>query len=192
MRNPTEMMAAILTNDMAQKIIDYVSPIYGNSYIALWIYQAIGVSIDRLYNISVALRDEVSPATTDLLLGYWESQYGIPYDSSLTNDQRRYNLLTKIRFRAPYNPSIIANAISAAFGGIPVEIKENVERNTFLVNIREPVESINPAVAILERMKPAHLIYKIRVATQSIADADIKIAVAVTRSERFNVEVLQK
>ena len=53
------------------------------------------------------------------------------------------------------------------------------------------VDSINPAVAVLERMKPAHLIYQIRVVTQTIAEAEIKTAIAITQAEKYKVEVLQ-
>ena len=60
-----------------------------------------------------------------------------------------------------------------------------------MVNIREVVPSIVPAVAVLERMKPAHLIYQIRVCTQTISDVDIRVAVAITQSEQYSVEVFQ-
>ena len=42
MNHQTELMRSILKNQKAQEIIDYVSPIYGNSYVGLWIYEAIG------------------------------------------------------------------------------------------------------------------------------------------------------
>ena len=42
MRNPTELMQQILQNEISQRIIDYVSPIYGDSYVGLWIYESIG------------------------------------------------------------------------------------------------------------------------------------------------------
>lgn len=191
MRNPTEMMRAILKNPKAQEIIDYVSPIYGESYIGLWNFEAIGTALGLIYDIAAQLRYEGNPATSDLLLDYWESHYGIPKDSSMTKEQRRAKILGKIQFRAPYNPAVMENAISAAYGGVKVEITENVGKNTFLVNIREAVDSLNPAVAILERMKPAHLIYQIRVATQTITETEVKIAIAMTRTERFRVEVQQ-
>ena len=45
MRYQTELMRSILTNETAQKIIDYISPIYGDSYVGLWLFQAIGTAL---------------------------------------------------------------------------------------------------------------------------------------------------
>lgn len=191
MRKPTELMKSILTSETAQEIIDWVSPIYGDSYVGLWIYQAIGIVMDDINRIANQLRYETTPCTADLLLDYWERQYGLPEDPSLTKEQRRERIITKKLNRGPCNPARLEAAVSAALGGVEVDIEENVAKNTFLVNIRELVPSLVPAVAVLERMKPAHLIYQIRVATQHVSDADIKVAIAMTHAEQYRVEVLQ-
>ena len=191
MRYQTELMRSILTNETAQRIIDYVSPIYGNSYVGLWIFQAIGTVLGEVCEIAEQLRYETTPATADLLLDYWEREYGIPADSSLTKDQRRAKIIAKTQSRGPCTPAKLSVAVSAALGGVEVDITENVAQNTFLVNIREYVESFVPAVAVLERMKPAHLVYQIQVAAKSIADADLRIAIAMTHAEQYKVEVQQ-
>lgn len=191
MRYQTEMMRAILTNKTAQKMIDYVSPIYGNSYVGLWLFQAIGTALGKVCDICEALMLETNPATATLLLDQWEDQYGIPRNSTLTVEQRRARILAKIQSRGPCNPAALEAAVSAALNGVPVEITERVAKNTFLVNVRECVDDLTPAVAVLERMKPAHLIYQIRVATQTISDAEIKAAIALTHSEQYKVEVFQ-
>lgn len=192
MRQPTELMQAILTNPKAQEMIDYVSPVYGNSYVGLWLFQAIGTVMDKVYTIAEALKYETNPATADLLLDYWEDHYGIPRDSSLTQDQRRIRITSKIKDRGPCNPVVLAGAVSSALGGVDVEITENIAKNTFLVNIREVVSDLTPAIAVLERQKPAHLIYQIRVATQTVTTAELKTAIAVVHAEMFNrVEVIQ-
>lgn len=191
MRNPTEMMRAILTDETAQKIIDYVSPVYGESYVGLWIYQAIGTVLGRVYAMADQLRYEVNPTTSELLLPYWEQHYGIPKDSSLSVELRRKRLADRIQSRGPINPVVLANAVSIALGGAEVDITENIAKNTFLVNIREVVPDLTPAVAVLERRKPAHLIYQIRVATQNVTDAELKTAIALTHTEKYKVEVYQ-
>ena len=191
MRYQTELMRSILTNKTAQKIIDYVSPIYGNSYVGLWLFQAIGSALDEVCTIADQLRYETHPATANLLLDYWEREYGIQTDTSLTTDQRRAKILAKIQSHGLVNPTRLASAVSAALGGVKVEITENVDQNTFLVNIREYVDSIVPAVAVIERMKPAHLVYKMRVATQTVSEADIRVAIAMTYTEHYRLEVSQ-
>lgn len=189
MRRPTELMQSILTDEIAQKIIDWVSPIYGNSYVGLWIYQAIGVVLSEVYAIAEQFRDETTPVSSDLLLDYWEKQYGLPPDSSLTKEQRRFRILTKKQSRGPCNPKRLADAVSVALGGVEVDITENVGPNKFVVNVREIIPSILPAVSVIERMKPAHLIYDIRVATQTVTDAELKIAIAITHAEMYKLEV---
>lgn len=189
MRNPTEMMEQILTSPSAQKMIDYVSPVYGNSYVGLWIFQAIGKIIDPVADYANALRNEANPITSVLLLDLWEQHYALPKDSSLTTEQRQARIGAKLRSRGPCNPTRLASAISSAIGGIEVRIIENVAPNTFRVEIQDPIPSINPVVAILEKKKPAHLIYEMQVAHREVSEADIKIAIATTRAEIYHVEV---
>lgn len=191
MRYQTELMRSILTNETAQLIIDFVSPIYGDSYVGLWLFQAIGTALDEVYKIAEQLKHETIPATADLLLDYWEREYGIPTDTSLTKEQRRVKLIAKTQTHGPASPARLCAAVSAALGGVGVDITENVDKNTFLVNIREYVPSIVPAVAVLERMKQAHLVYQIRVAAQTVSAAEIKVAIAMTHAEQYKVEVLQ-
>lgn len=191
MRNQTELMKAILTNKTAQRIIDYVAPVYGASYVCLWIYQAIGVVLGEVCDICEQMRNETIAASADLLLDLWEQRYGLATDSTLTKEQRRALLIARMQTRAPANPARLASTISAALGGVEVEITENVAQNTFLVNIREYFESITPAVAIIERMKPAHLVYQIRVSNHTITDADLRVAIAMTHAEQYKVEVQQ-
>lgn len=189
MKYQTELMRAILTSKKGQTMVDYVSPIYGDSYVGLWMFQAQGTVLGEIYDIADSLRYETTPALTDLLLDYWEAHYGIPTDTSLTKQQRRDRLIAKILDRGPCNPVRLSAAISAALGGVEVDITENVAKNTFLVNIREVVDDLKPAIAVIERKKPAHLIYQIRVATQMVGEADLKIAIAMTRAEMYKVEV---
>lgn len=189
MRNQTEMMRAILTNETAQRIINFVSPIYGNSYVGLWFYQAIGTVMGEVCEIADRLSYETNPATAELLLDYWEDHYAIPRDSSLTVEQRRLRLTAKTQSKGGCTPSRLAAAISAALNGVEVEIVENVAKNTFLINIRSYVESIAPAVAVAERMKPAHLIYQVRVASYTVAQRDLDLAIAMTHAEMYKVEV---
>lgn len=191
MKNQTELMRSILKSWKGQEIIDYVSPIYGESYVGLWIFEAIGTVLGEICDIADILRYETNAATADLLLDYWEDHYAIPRDPSLTKEQRRARLIARTQSRGPCNPVRLAASVSGALGGVPVDIVENIAKNTFLVIVREVVDSINPAVAVLERMKPAHLIYEMRIVTQTVSEADIKTAIAITHAEQYKVEVLQ-
>lgn len=77
MRQQTELMRSILTDETAQRIIDFVSPIYGDSYVGLWLFQAIGVALSDICAFAEQLRYETNACTADMLLDYWERQYGL-------------------------------------------------------------------------------------------------------------------
>lgn len=190
MRNQTELMRSILTNETAQKIIDYVSPIYGNSYVGLWLFQAIGVALSEPYRLAYDLRYETNAVTSVLLLDLWENHYGLPRDPSLTTEQRQNRIMAKIKSRGGCNPAKLAEAVSDAVGGLDVQITENVAQNTFLVTILGDVESLDAANAVIGRMKPAHLIYRTQVTPISNPTATINAAVAITHCEMFSVPVV--
>lgn len=264
MNYKTELMQEILTNEKAQEMIDYVSPIYGNSYVGLWFFQVIGSVLGPVFNLSANLRAETSPITTTLLLPYYEKEYGIQADPTMTLEQRRAQIVANMQSKGACNPERLARAISASLGGAPVEILEydgdhtvafteisqivtygyrsgktpdpessvttgeinqivlygtesgedpsesSVQKgeidqiviygtaldpedyigpNRFVVNVRQAVKSYAPAIAIIEKMKPAHLIYTIQGVTQESATADITIGNALTTAEHFEVEV---
>lgn len=190
MKQQTELMRQILQNETAQKIIDYVSPVYGESYVALWIYEAIGEIFGGICEIAEKLRYETNPMTTELLMDYWEDHYGLHRDNSLTMAQRRARLLEKIRYRAPCNPKRLAAAMSNVLG-VPVNITERVAKNTFQVNILDSVADFKKlfhALSVLDRKKPAHLIYKVEVTSQ-VDETHLKLAAATTMAESYKVGV---
>lgn len=191
MRQPTEMMQSILTDEMAQRIIDFVPQVYGNSYVGLWTFQAIGAVLGEVYAICTSLMNETTPATSTLLLDYWEDQYGILRDSSLTTEQRRSRIVRKTLSRGPCNPATLAVEVSNALGGARVDVAENVAKNTFAIVIRDNVDDITPAYPVIERMKPAHLLCEIRIESQNPSTAEINVGVAMTHTERYVMEVTQ-
>lgn len=283
----TELMEQILTNEKAQEIIDYVSQIYGNSYVGLWLFQTIGSVLGPLYDTSEQLMLETSPATSTLLLPYFENEYGIQADPTMSLEQRREVVVAAMRSKGACTPARLADSVSAALGGAPVEIIEyagdklifteidaivngattgqepdeatsitneeiddlvlngvsyiydelktstgddlvtsdgdtfltdsnepdettsvtypeidqiviygvalnqdaNLNQFTFIVNIRAAVTSTAPAVAVIERMKPAHLVYTIQGVVQESASTEITIGLALTAAEHFAVTI---
>lgn len=188
MNYQTELMRQILKSERAQEMIDYVSPIYGDSYVGLWLFEVMGQAWDKVWDIFTSLRNETTPITADKLIGMWEDSYGIPHNSSLTLEQRRARLIAW-RDRGPCNPHRLAAAVSSALNGVEVEVRENIKKNTFLVVIRNVVYDWTPAVEVLERKKPSHLIYIIAVALLIEARNDIKVGVGMTRRESFTVQI---
>ena len=188
MNYQTNLMQKILTNKKAQEIIDYVSQIYGDSYVGLWLFQTIGSVLGPACDLSAQLRSETNPATTTLLITYWENEYGLMPDDSLTLEQRRERITTIISSRGPCTPARLANAVSGALS-VPVEIYENTGKNQFRVMVRGSVRSLEPARAIINKMKPAHLTYEIVGIEQMDANIELNTGAAITQGIQYKVEV---
>lgn len=188
MRYQTDLMRKILTTQTAQRMIDYISPIYGNSYVGLWILQAQGTILDADYSLAKVLKSETNPATATLLLDQWEDHYKVERGVGLTDVQRRARILAKMQTRGACNPAKLAAAVSAALDGAEVEVTENVSKNKFRVTVLQDVPSLEPAIKVIDRIKPAHLIYDIVIEIRAVPTADIKAAVAMTYAEMYSVQ----
>lgn len=189
MKYRTELMEQILTNTKAQEIIDYVSQIYGESYVGLWIYQAIGTVLGNTESLASQLRYETNPATTTLMIAYWENAYGIQPDDTMTLQQRRNRIISVIGSRGAVTPARLASAISGALGGVQVEVTERTGPNQFRVMVRGAVRSLDPARAIIDKMKPAHLTYQIVGIEQMDANITLESGAAITQGIKYRVEV---
>ena len=157
MRYRTELMQAILTNETAQDIIDYVSQIYGDSYVGLWVYQVMGTILGEIQAMARDLRTEVNPGTAILLLDQWEDSLGLPPDHSLTVEQRQARLMQKRLFRAPASPSRIESIVQTVTG-FPARVTENVAPYTFSVEVFCDGAAIDfdKVLNSLQRLKPCH------------------------------------
>ena len=166
MRYRTELMEEILTSPQAQKIIDYVSPIYGESYVFLWLFQAIGMILDEGESFPEEFANQVTPVTATWSLEFWEKEYGITPDPDWTIEQRRIYIIDRITSRKPINPKRIKDLVSE-FYGFDSEIIENSAKNTFTVLIRGYVTNIDKIKAAINEIKPAHLLcdYKLEAPT---------------------------
>ena len=182
MRYRTELMDEILKSQTAQRIIDFVAPIYGNGYVALWMFQAIGKPLDAIASFVDSLRDQTIPQTATWSLPIWEQEYGVTPDPAWTDAQRQANLVSKMKYIPPVNPAKLAEYASAA-AGAPCEVIENVAKNTFAVVLRANSDTIDEA-------KPAHLIYIIYVALQRDTLVNTYLALAGTERKAYpTVEV---
>jgi len=155
-------MEQILTSPKAREIIDWVSPIYGESVIGLHLFQAIGTALDTACDIAEQLRDEVQPISAGRLLDLWEEHFGLIRDPALTQEQRRARLLSKQLMKAPSNPKKLEWALSQILCGADVHIAECTAKNTFAVFVSNPPEQalkeLPAALDLLFRRKPAHLL----------------------------------
>lgn len=158
----TELMEEILKSPMAQKIVQWVSPIYGEAYTALWLFQIIGTVLDSMNEWTESLSDQVVPQTATWSLPYWEEQYNIATNTEWTYDRRRQNVINRISNRAPMNPYKMGQIVSVA-AGADARVEEHTGKNHFTVYISSRADLINEDLVKreIDNAKPAHLIYTI-------------------------------
>lgn len=158
----TELMEQILTSKQAQLFIDKMAPIYGNAYTFLWILQSVCVVLDDLMTYPEEIKKQVTPQTATWTLHYWEKEYGIATDPLKTIEQRQQSLTKIIRANARNNPKTLEDLIQA-ITGYKTEIVENVGKNKFRIKVYGYVEDTSGIVKVIEKRKPAHLIYELAV-----------------------------
>ncbi|OQA48430.1 MAG: hypothetical protein BWY46_01376 [Firmicutes bacterium ADurb.Bin300] len=176
MRYSTEKMVEILKSPEAQKIIDYVTPKYGNSYVGLWLFQVIGTQLDDMRTWTDEMRKQITPLKATWGLYYFQQDYGLNLDERLlaiepgiseeellpeTQEiitQARQEIITKIRERSPANPTNIANIISGMTGR-NINIIENTAKNTFDLIILAGTNTYNMQAVYkkMKQIKPTHL-----------------------------------
>ena len=184
MRYRTELMDSILTSETARRFIDFIAPVYGNGYVALWMFQAIGLSLDELTQAASGLGSQTVPQTADWSIPDWEAEYGISADPSLTDEQRRANIIMRMNFVAPANPARLEQIASAA-SGVPCEIIENVGKNTFAVVMRAPGGNVSNMKSVLDTAKPAHLIYVSYVSLLREAESGVNISIGGSYHKKY-------
>lgn len=188
--NSTELANEILTCDEARRMVNMVSPVYGDSYVGLWLFQAIGAELDRLRVFLEELELQFNPATATWLLHEWEKRYGITPEENWTLQQRREAVISKRRLTAPITADKLA-AICSALLGVKVEIEENTGKNKFTVYVRDniSIEKFEAAADVIEESKPAHLIYDLIIAERNDVPVSNRAAIGVSQVTHHFVEV---
>lgn len=188
--NKTEMAEAILTSNTAKEFYNMVSPIYGNSYFALWCFQAVGKVFDEYRPYFEEVAAQLNPETATWLLPLWEERYGIIPGEEWTLEQRREAVISRRKFYAPITPLKLSDLVSAIVG-VPVDIIENTGQNQFTVYIRRnvTVENYGNALQFVDSTKAAHLIYLLEIAAENATTLKNYVACGVSQHKTYHVEV---
>lgn len=177
MKYTSPLMKEILQSPKAQKIIDYVSPIYEDAYIGLWIFEVIGRELDWMAHYCVEYGYQVVPNTATWALKYYEQMYGIQTDESLPLEIRRANILSRTQDRAPLNPKKLAKIASLAANNAPVEVIEITGKHRFILSVTDIYDKklIKTVRSVVDERKPAHLYY----------DFEVKSACRIENQNQF-------
>lgn len=183
----TEMMEQILQSKEGQRIVSMVTPLYGEAYAQLWLFQIIGAKLDEANNWSERTLSEVTPQTATWSIAFWEKEYGIVPESWWSLNQRRENIINHMNFLLPMNPVRLADIASTA-AGVPVEVRENSGVNEFEVLVRRPTDKFKHAKSDIDKYKPAHLVYLIRMAQQIDILIKSYIGIGISQYKKYKVK----
>ena len=157
---------------------------YNQSYTALWMYEVIGREWDELREWSEGMRAEIHPQTCTWSIPIWEWVYGFGPDESLTLEERRRRVLSKVFGVKPINPESIRRGVSAV-AGMEASVTDFTNPYGFGITLLPDIET-TPDEAILaaiqdgkitryvRKVKPAHL----RVDIDIIVRVNAKPAIA--------------
>lgn len=184
----TELMEEILTSEQAQLFITQMTPIYGEAYTFLWILQSVGMVLDDLMSYPEEIKKQVTPRTATWTLDYWESEYGITTDPTKTIEERQQILVNILKANARNNPKTLEDLITNTTG-YKAEITENVSKNKFLVRLYGYLLDDTALRNVIERRKPAHLIYETFMCELIELTLPTYRNVVVLEREKYEVEV---
>lgn len=153
----TDLMTQILKSLTAQRMVDYVSKIYGESYFGLWLFQIMGIEIDEVRQFVEGLYDEIFIQTATWTLPYWEKAFGLVSNPNMSDAQRREQLISTIKKQA-MNPWDMKTSIET-LSGCKTEIIEHTGKNQFSVRVYGTVTNVDEIIALIDKLKPAHIIY---------------------------------
>lgn len=160
------------TSTTALKMLQEVSPIYDNSYVAKWIYQVIGLEIDEARKYIEELRLQAFPETATWGIVYWEQRYHIAPDESLSLDDRRKRIISRRGKRAPMNPARLEFFLQDVTGR-SVVVTEQKGQYVFFVTILDGDSAVDyhEVNQIIKAVKPSHLSFQIYI------EADITLTI---------------
>lgn len=126
MKYTSKYIEEILTSPSAQRGLDYITPIYHDAYVALWLMQAIGLETDDFLQWVEEFQNQIIPQTATWSLPYWEEEYGIPANQDLPIEERQQAVLLAVRTRAPMNPKKLTHILSLSVNLAKVEDRKSV------------------------------------------------------------------
>lgn len=154
----------IITSETAERMVGRVSPIYDQSYVGLWLFEAIGREYDMLWDIARTMPDQLVPDTATWTIELWELRYGITPHEGQTLEERRRAVKLARSVPSPFNPASLQRYIKNLTGR-DSEIVDNVSSFTFGVYITQSDTmgntDLDRLISYINRHKPSHMSYEL-------------------------------
>lgn len=154
----------IITSKTAARMLSRVTPIYDNSYVGLWIFEALGREYDRTWEIIETMPAQLTPETATWAIELWEQRYGIVPNAELTLEERRRRVILARSVPSPFCPASLQRYIKNLTGR-ESEVYDNVASYTFGVYITQSETmretDFDTLLAYLRRQKPSHMSFEL-------------------------------
>lgn len=137
---------------------------YNQSFIGLWMFEVMGREWDELREWSEGMRTEIHPQTCTWSIAIWEWVYGFPPDETLTLEERRRRVLSRVFSAKPINPEVLRRGIEMA-SGTDAQVEDFTSPYGFSVTMdatNGPVQ-MDRALRYIYEAKPAHLSMSVKV-----------------------------
>lgn len=154
----------IITSPSAEKMLGRVSPIYDNSYVGLWLFEAIGREYDGLREIVDTFPDQLFPQSVTWAIELWEQRYGITPRPSQALEERRAAIKAARAKSAAFTPFVLEQYIYNLTGR-QAEVVDHIDDFTFGVYIDNTDGMRNAIVddieAYINKNKHSHMSYNL-------------------------------
>lgn len=152
----------MITSTKGRQFLGYVSPIYEQSIIMQAILEAIGAEWDEAEKLADEVLAQLFPQTATWGIVYWERLVGIPRNDSLSIEQRRARVLTRMQTRWPMTKERMEQLVRTFSKDKQAFIREFFDQYRFevLFSLTQSVD-LGTVYEVIEEAKPAHLGYSL-------------------------------
>lgn len=172
-----DLKDSILTNITARRMVNHVSPIYSNSYVGLWIFEAISREYEEAWGLIRTLPDQLFPELATWAIELWEQRYGIRPDPSLDIEERRRRVVIRRTVPRPMNPETLITMIFNITRR-RAEVEEHTGPYTFGVYIDNTDGGLQvdmqAIIDLIRRHKQAHKSFDLAFQSSATVHANIE------------------
>ena len=178
----------ILTNELGNRMLDTVAPIYDKSALSLYVFQAFGVVLSECTDDVEDIIKQAFPQTATWGLKYWEEEHGIVTDESKTMEERRAYLISVLSKKLPITPYSVRQIVHGVTG-CDSQVIENILPNTIKIIVRAYVPGMLTLLnQELNRMLPAHINYVIDLAELHEMKSSSYTGCSISVLEHYEIE----
>lgn len=177
----------MISSVKGRRMLENVSPIYGQSKIMRAIMEATGTEFDGADQLADEVFAQLFPQTVTWGIAYWEALLKIPSNKELPIEQRRARVLSRMRYRWPMTRERLERIVNQFVIGKTARVVEIPYEYAFRIEI--PAEDIDwyfPMLKTVHEIKPAHLEFIPRLLIEIIIKIAHKHSTLVSINSRNN------